>query len=65
MNYKQIAEMCNCTVGTVSKAFSGKNDVSEEKRKEIFELAKKHGCFEKYFKGKFEKKVFAIPTANK
>lgn len=60
MNYKQIAELCNCTVGTVSKAFSGKADVSEEKRQEIFEIAKQNGCFEKYFRGKFDKKVFAI-----
>lgn len=60
MNFKQIAELCNCTVGTVSKAFSGKSDVSEEKRNEIFKIAKENGCFEKYFKGKFNKKVFAI-----
>lgn len=60
MNFKQIAELCNCTVGTVSKAFSGKSDVGEEKRNEIFKIAKENGCFEKYFKGKFSKKVFAI-----
>jgi DNA-binding LacI/PurR family transcriptional regulator len=46
MNFKQIAELCNCTVGTVSKAFAGKKDVSEEKRNEIFKVAKENGCFE-------------------
>ncbi len=60
MNFKQIAELCNCTVGTVSKAFSGKSDVSEEKRNEIFKIAKENGCFEKYYKDNFNKKVFAV-----
>lgn len=60
MTMKQLAEIANTTVSTVSKAFSGSPEISEEKRKEIFEIAKREGCYDKYCKPFFEKKVIAV-----
>ena len=60
MTLKQIAELSGFSVATVSKAFSRKKDVSEETREAIFEIARKYGCFEKYNKEKYGKKVIAV-----
>lgn len=51
MTLKKIAELTGCSVATVSKAFSGSREISEETAKKIFDLSKKLGCYEKYFKG--------------
>ncbi len=51
MTLKKIAEAVGCSVATVSKAFSGSREISEETSEKIFEVAKKYGCFEKYYKG--------------
>ncbi len=60
MNYEKLAQLANVSIGTVSKAFSGSKEISEKTRNKIFALAKKHDCFEKYYKAKREKKVVAV-----
>lgn len=60
MNYKKLSELAHVSVSTVSKAFSGSNDISEETREHVFAIAKEHGCFEKYFKSKYKRKVIAV-----
>lgn len=59
MSLKKIAELSGVSVSTVSKAFSYSKEISEEKRQEIFENAKKAGCLEKYYKP-VNKKVIAV-----
>ena len=60
MTLKQIAEAAGVSVATVSKAFSGKKDISEETREAIFAIARDFGCFDKYNKNKYGKKVIAV-----
>lgn len=60
MTLKDLAKLSGVSVSTVSKAFADSSEISREKRSEIFALAKKHGCFEKYYKGKFGKKIIAV-----
>lgn len=60
MNYKKLAELAHVSVSTVSKAFSGSAEISAETREQIFDAARRSGCFDKYFKDKFPKKVIAV-----
>ena len=60
MTMRELAALANVSVSTVSKAFHDADDVSDETRKLIFAIAKEHGCFGKYYKGRFAKKVIAI-----
>lgn len=60
MTMRELARLANVSVSTVSKAFADADDVCEETKKRIFALAKQYGCFGKYQKNKFSKKVVAI-----
>ena len=60
MNLNTLASLAGVSVATVSKAFSGNREISPETRERIFALAREHGCFDKYNKNKFEKKVIAV-----
>ena len=60
MNLNTLAKLAGVSVATVSKAFSGSDEISAETRDRIFSLARKLGCFDKYNKNKFEKKVIAV-----
>lgn len=66
MTLKDIANLAGVSVGTVSKAFSGSREVGEETKNRIFEIARENGCFDRYNKNKFNKKVVAviIPEVN-
>ena len=56
----KIAKLANVSVSTASKAFSGSTEVSEDTKELIFEIAKKHGCFKKFYNVKYPKLVIAI-----
>ena len=56
MNLETLAKLAEVSVGTVSKAFSGSKEISEDTKDRIFALAKEHGCFDKYNKNRFEKR---------
>lgn len=60
MNIKKLAEITGYSVSTVSKAFSNKKDVSEQAKNEIFEKAKELGCYEKYSKENYDRKIVAV-----
>lgn len=56
----KIAKEAHVSVSTASKAFSGSPEVNEETRQAIFDIAKKYGCFKKFFNAKYSKFVIAI-----
>lgn len=60
MNLTTLAKLAGVSVATVSKAFSGSREISEETREKIFSIAREHNCFDKYNKNKFDKKVIAV-----
>ena len=60
MTMKELAKQCHVSVSTVSKAFSEAEDISEETKKHIFETAKSLGCFGKFYKGKYHKKIIGV-----
>lgn len=57
---KELAKRANVSVSTVSKAFSGAEDIGADTRELIFKIAKEAGCYGKFYKGKYDKKVIAI-----
>ena len=60
MTLKDIATEAGVSVATVAKAFNEAKDVGQETKDKIFAIAKRHGCFHKYYKKRYEKKVVAV-----
>ena len=60
MNLAKLAQLTNVSVSTVSKAFSDSPEISAQTRELIFNVAKEHGCFDKYYKPVYSKKVIAV-----
>lgn len=60
MTMARLAEIAGVSVSTVSKAFSGSHEISAEKREYIFRLARENGCYDKYCKSIYNKKVIAV-----
>ena len=46
---KDIAKMCDVSVATVSKALNDKDDIGEETKRRIKEVAKEVGYFPQYY----------------
>lgn len=57
---KDLAIMANVSVSTVSKAFTGAKDIHPETRERIFEIARQTGCYNKFYKGKYPKRIIAV-----
>ena len=60
MTLAKLAELASVSVGTVSKAFKGSGEISKKTRNKIFEIAKKHGCFDKYYKAPRKRPIIAL-----
>ena len=60
LTLSKLAKLANVSVSTASKAFSMNPEVNEETREMIFDIAKKHGCFKKFFNAKYPKLVIAV-----
>lgn len=58
----KIAKLANVSVSTASKAFAGSKEVNEETREMIFDIAKKNGCFKRFYNAKYPKFVIAVIT---
>lgn len=60
MTLQKLAKMAGVSVSTVSKAFSDSEEISRDTKELVFKTAKSTGCFEKYYKGKYKKKIIAL-----
>ena len=60
MTLTQLAKLAKTSVGTVSKAFSGSREISEETRNRIYEIARESGCFDKYYKAPRSRPLIAL-----
>ena len=60
MTMKDLAKLANVSVSTVSKAFSEAEDINKETKNRIFEIAKQTGCYGKFHKGKYHKKIIGV-----
>ncbi len=60
MTLAKLAALAGVSVSTVSKALSESREISESTREEIIALAKEHGCYEKYYNPKYQKKLIAV-----
>ncbi len=60
MTLAKIAKIANVAVSTVSKAFSDSPEISNETKALIMKIARENGCYEKYYKPKYNKKLIAV-----
>ena len=60
MTLTKIAKLAKTSVSTVSKAFSGSREIPAETRERIYDIAKKLGCFDKYYKAPRKQPLIAI-----
>ena len=60
MTLAKVAAVAGVSVSTASKAFSGSREISDETRELVYAAAKKCGCYEKYKKDRYDRRVFAV-----
>ena len=60
MTLSKLAKLANVSVSVVSKAFSGRDDVSESMREHVFAVAKEHGCFHQFYHVPYDRPVVAV-----
>lgn len=60
MTLSKLAKLANVSVSVVSKAFSGRDDISEHMREHVFKVAKEHGCFQQFYHARYDKPVIAV-----
>ena len=60
MTLTELAKRAQTSVATVSKAFSGSAEIPDTTKEKIFRIAKRAGCFEKYYKGPRERRIVAL-----
>lgn len=60
MTLSRLAKLANVSVSVASKAFSGKEGVSEAMRQHVFSVAREHGCFGQFYNAPYERPVVAV-----
>ncbi len=60
MTLTKLAKIANVSVSTASKAFSGSDEVNNETKEMIFEVAREYGCFKKFYNAKYPKLMIAV-----
>ena len=60
MTLTELAKLAYVSTSTASKAFSMSTEVSEQTRNMIFDIAKKHGCFKKFYRAEYPDCVIAL-----
>ena len=60
MTLTKLAQLANVSVSVVSKAFSGREDVSDAMREHVFAVARAHGCFNQFYHVPYDRPVVAV-----
>ena len=60
MTLTELAKLAHVSTSTASKAFALSPEVNTETRDMIFEIAKQHGCFKKFYRLEYPGLVFAV-----
>ncbi len=60
MTLSKLAQLANVSVSVVSKAFSGRPDISDAMREHVFAVAREHGCFHQFYHVPYDKPVIAV-----
>ena len=60
MTLKDFSKITGYSISTLSKVFSGSKEVSDDTAKSIIAKAKELGCYHKYNKSKYQKKIIAV-----
>jgi len=60
MTQEQLAKIAHVSVSTISKAFNNSPEISEQTREYVFTIAKQHGCFDKYYKDRYQRPLIGI-----
>ncbi len=60
MTLSKLAKLAHVSLSTASKAFSMSSEVNEETREMIFNIAREHGCFKKFYNAKYPRFVVAV-----
>lgn len=60
MTLKDLAKLAGVSVSTVSKVMSDSSEISAKTKSRVLKIAKEHGCYERLYKGKYEKTVIGI-----
>ena len=53
MTLTELAKLAHVSTSTASKAFAGSPEVNEQTREMIFEVARRAGCFKKFYKSDY------------
>lgn len=60
MTLSKLAQLANVSVSVVSKAFSGRSDISDAMREHVFRVARENGCFQQFYHVPYDKPVIAV-----
>ena len=60
MTLSELARLANVSVSVASKAFSGKEGVSDAMREHVFAVAREHGCFHQFYNAPYDRPVVAV-----
>ena len=60
MTLSELARLANVSVSVASKAFSGKDGVSEAMREHVFAVAREYGCFQQFYNAPYDRPVVAV-----
>ena len=60
MTLTELARLAHVSTSTASKAFSMSPEVHDETRSMIFEIAKRNGCFKKFYRSEYNGYVIAV-----
>lgn len=60
MTLSKLAQLANVSVSVVSKAFSGREDISDAMREHVFAVARQNGCFQQFYHAPYDKPVVAV-----
>ncbi len=60
MTLSKLAQLANVSISVVSKAFSGRDDISDAMREHVFAVAREHGCFQQFYHVPYDKPVVAV-----